>query len=81
MEKRQAQLQLMEDAISFLDQVKLTFINQPQVFNAFLDILKEVREKISIDVSDTVVRVFHLLRDHQELVNGFFRFIPVGRRI
>ena len=30
----------LEDAFSFLDQVKLTFEHQPQVYNDFLDIMK-----------------------------------------
>ena len=30
----------LEDAFSFLDQVKLTFEHQPQVYDDFLDIMK-----------------------------------------
>ena len=30
----------MEDALSYLDQVKFKFGNQPQVYNDFLDIMK-----------------------------------------
>ena len=30
----------VEDALSYLDQVRLTFENQPQVYNDFLDIMK-----------------------------------------
>jgi histone deacetylase complex regulatory component SIN3 len=30
----------VEDALSYLDQVKFKFGNQPQVYNDFLDIMK-----------------------------------------
>lgn len=35
----------MEDALSYLDQVKLQFGNQPQVYNDFLDIMKEFKSQ------------------------------------
>ena len=35
----------VEDALSYLDQVKLQFANQPQVYNDFLDIMKEFKSQ------------------------------------
>lgn len=35
----------VEDALSYLDQVKLQFGNQPQVYNDFLDIMKEFKSQ------------------------------------
>lgn len=35
----------MEDALSYLDQVKLQFGSQPQVYNDFLDIMKEFKSQ------------------------------------
>lgn len=35
----------MEDALSYLDQVKYKFGNQPQVYNDFLDIMKEFKSQ------------------------------------
>ncbi len=36
----------VEDALSYLDQVKLQFGNQPQVYNDFLDIMKEFKNQM-----------------------------------
>lgn len=35
----------VEDALSYLDQVKLKFGNEPQVYNDFLDIMKEFKSQ------------------------------------
>lgn len=35
----------VEDALSYLDQVKLQFGNHPQVYNDFLDIMKEFKSQ------------------------------------
>lgn len=35
----------VEDALSYLDQVKLQFGSQPQVYNDFLDIMKEFKSQ------------------------------------
>ena len=41
----QSQRLKVEDALSYLDQVKLQFGNQPQVYNDFLDIMKEFKSQ------------------------------------
>ena len=35
----------VEDALSYLDQVKLQFASQPQVYNDFLDVMKEFKSQ------------------------------------
>lgn len=35
----------VEDALSYLDKVKYKFNNQPQVYNDFLDIMKEFKSQ------------------------------------
>lgn len=35
----------VEDALSYLDQVKYKFNTQPQVYNDFLDIMKEFKSQ------------------------------------
>lgn len=37
----------VEDALSYLDKVKMQFGNQPQVYNDFLDIMKEFKSQRS----------------------------------
>uniref|UniRef100_A0A182K7V0 Paired amphipathic helix protein Sin3a n=1 Tax=Anopheles christyi TaxID=43041 RepID=A0A182K7V0_9DIPT len=78
----QAQLQRLkvEDALSYLDQVKFRFGNQPQVYNDFLDIMKEFKSQ-SIDTPGVIQRVSNLFRGHPELIVGFNTFLPPGYKI
>jgi paired amphipathic helix protein Sin3a len=43
--QQQFQRLKVEDALSYLDQVKYKFGNQPQVYNDFLDIMKEFKSQ------------------------------------
>ncbi|XP_014799772.1 PREDICTED: paired amphipathic helix protein Sin3a-like, partial [Calidris pugnax] len=43
--QQQFQRLKVEDALSYLDQVKLQFGSQPQVYNDFLDIMKEFKSQ------------------------------------
>lgn len=45
MQGHQFQKLKVEDALSYLDQVKYKFGNQPQVYNDFLDIMKEFKSQ------------------------------------
>ena len=62
-QQQQFQRLKVEDALSYLDQVKLQFGNQPQVYNDFLDIMKEFKSQtyvfasLLIEVSTLLVRV------------------------
>ncbi|OCT87071.1 hypothetical protein XELAEV_18020764mg [Xenopus laevis] len=70
----------VEDALSYLDQVKLQFGNQPQVYNDFLDIMKEFKSQ-SIDTPGVISRVSQLFKGHPELIMGFNTFLPPGYKI
>ena len=70
----------VEDALSYLDQVKYKFGNQPQVYNDFLDIMKEFKSQ-SIDTPGVIARVSQLFRGHPELIVGFNTFLPPGYKI
>jgi paired amphipathic helix protein Sin3a len=70
----------VEDALSYLDQVKLQFGNQPQVYNDFLDIMKEFKSQ-SIDTPGVISRVSNLFRGHPDLIVGFNTFLPPGFKI
>ncbi|XP_054713326.1 paired amphipathic helix protein Sin3a-like [Uloborus diversus] len=82
MQGHQMQFQRLkvEDALSYLDQVKYKFGNQPQVYNDFLDIMKEFKSQ-SIDTPGVIQRVSNLFRGHPELIVGFNTFLPPGYRI
>ncbi|KAK4337070.1 hypothetical protein RND71_043700 [Anisodus tanguticus] len=70
----------VEDALSYLDQVKFQFNSQPQVYNDFLDIMKEFKSQ-SIDTPGVIQRVSNLFRGHPELIVGFNTFLPPGYKI
>ncbi|KAJ3071498.1 Transcriptional regulatory protein sin3 [Podochytrium sp. JEL0797] len=70
----------VKDALSYLDQVKAQFFNQPDVYNRFLDIMKDFKSQ-SIDTPGVIDRVSSLFRGHPSLVTGFNTFLPPGYRI
>ncbi|XP_068579276.1 uncharacterized protein [Cebidichthys violaceus] len=47
----------VEDALSYLDQVKLRFGNQPQVYNDFLDIMKEFKSQSFTQITEVFGRM------------------------
>uniref|UniRef100_A0A8C2CAK9 Paired amphipathic helix protein Sin3a n=1 Tax=Cyprinus carpio TaxID=7962 RepID=A0A8C2CAK9_CYPCA len=69
-----------EDALSYLDQVKLQFGSHPQVYNDFLDIMKEFKSQ-SIDTPGVISRVSQLFKGHPDLIMGFNTFLPPGYKI
>ncbi|KTW30764.1 hypothetical protein T552_00476 [Pneumocystis carinii B80] len=70
----------VKDALSYLDQVKIQFSEQPDVYNRFLDIMKDFKSQ-SIDTLGVIERVSALFRGHPNLVQGFNTFLPPGYRI
>ncbi|XP_041085739.1 paired amphipathic helix protein Sin3b-like isoform X3 [Polyodon spathula] len=70
----------VEDALSYLDQVKIRFGNDPGIYNKFLDIMKEFKSQ-SIDTPGVISRVSQLFHGHTDLVLGFNAFLPPGYRI
>src|SRR5882757_3717485 len=43
-----------QDALSYLDQVKVQFADQPDVYNRFLDIMKDFKSQAYVDESRSV---------------------------
>ncbi|XP_063987548.1 paired amphipathic helix protein Sin3b isoform X4 [Diachasmimorpha longicaudata] len=78
--QQQFQRLKVEDALSYLDQVKFKFNDQPQVYNDFLDIMKEFKSQ-SIDTPGVITRVSNLFKGHPELIVGFNTFLPPGYKI
>ncbi|EIW74380.1 hypothetical protein CONPUDRAFT_140506 [Coniophora puteana RWD-64-598 SS2] len=68
------------DALSYLDAVKVRFSTQPDVYNHFLDIMKDFKSEL-IDTPGVIRRVSTLFHGHPELIQGFNTFLPVGYRI
>ncbi|KAJ3087675.1 Transcriptional regulatory protein sin3 [Quaeritorhiza haematococci] len=70
----------VKDALTYLDQVKIQFMDQPEVYNRFLDIMKFFKSQ-SIDTPGVIERVSTLFRGHPSLITGFNTFLPPGYRI
>ncbi|KAH7918661.1 hypothetical protein BV22DRAFT_1076029 [Leucogyrophana mollusca] len=68
------------DALSYLDAVKMQFHAQPDVYNHFLDIMKDFKSQL-IDTPGVIQRVSHLFTGHPALIQGFNTFLPAGYRI
>ncbi|KAL8919161.1 MAG: hypothetical protein Q9208_006921 [Pyrenodesmia sp. 3 TL-2023] len=76
----QGQQPILNDALSYLDQVKVRFVDHPDVYNQFLDIMKDFKSH-SIDTPGVIGRVSQLFAGHPELIQGFNTFLPPGYRI
>ena len=70
----------VEDALMYLDQVKMEFGDRPQIYNEFLDIMKTFKSQ-EIDTPGVIRRVAALFHGNKRLVLGFNTFLPEGYRI
>ena len=71
---------ILNDALNYLDQVKVRFVDQADVYNQFLDIMKDFKSQ-SIDTPGVIFRVSQLFNGHPNLIQGFNTFLPPGYRI
>ncbi|CDF40038.1 unnamed protein product [Chondrus crispus] len=70
----------VEDALAYLEQVKQEFNSHPDVYDHFLDIMKEFKAN-SIDTTEVIRRVITLFEGRKRLTLGFNTFLPPGYRI
>ncbi|KAI0078868.1 hypothetical protein K474DRAFT_1770646, partial [Panus rudis PR-1116 ss-1] len=68
------------DALTYLDTVKNQFHEQPDVYNHFLDIMKDFKSQ-QIDTPGVIERVSTLFQGNPELIQGFNTFLPPGYKI
>ncbi|KZW00593.1 hypothetical protein EXIGLDRAFT_639357 [Exidia glandulosa HHB12029] len=68
------------DALTYLDAVKARFSEAPEVYNMFLDIMKEFKTE-QLDTPGVIHRVSTLFRGHPMLIEGFNTFLPAGYHI
>ncbi|VDO43332.1 unnamed protein product, partial [Haemonchus placei] len=64
-------------ALSYLDQVKTQFADQPNVYTQFLDIMKDFKSQ-AIDTPGVITRVSRLFHGRSALIMGFNTFLPPG---
>lgn len=70
----------MQEALGYLDKVKMRFGGQPGVYSTFLDIMKQFKSH-TIDTEGVIDRVKSLFHGHPELILGFNQFLPPGFEI
>ncbi|KAG8737241.1 Transcriptional regulatory protein sin3, partial [Ceratobasidium sp. 414] len=70
----------VKDALSYLEMVKVKFQDKPDVYNQFLDIMKDFKSQ-AIDTPGVIDRVSGLFNGHTALIQGFNTFLPQGYRI
>ena len=70
----------VEDALLYLDQVKMEFGNRPHIYNEFLDIMKNFKSQ-TIDTPGVIRRVSELFAGNKKLVLGFNTFLPEGYKV
>ncbi|EIN13854.1 hypothetical protein PUNSTDRAFT_110022 [Punctularia strigosozonata HHB-11173 SS5] len=68
------------DALGYLDAVKNEFQDRPDVYNRFLDIMKDFKSQ-NIDTPGVIERVSRLFQGNALLIQGFNTFLPHGYRI
>jgi histone deacetylase complex regulatory component SIN3 len=67
----------VNDALSFLDQVKVAFRDEPLVYDHFLFVLKDLKDG-SIDTPGLIESVLYLFSDQPKLITDFNAFLPLG---
>ncbi|ORY94197.1 hypothetical protein BCR43DRAFT_507394 [Syncephalastrum racemosum] len=67
----------VRDALTYLDQVKMEFSDLPNIYNRFLDIMKEFKSQ-TLDTPGVIERVSMLFHGRPELISGFNTFLPPG---
>lgn len=70
----------VKDALSYLEQVKFQFHSRPDIYNLFLDIMKDFKSQ-TIDTPGVIERVSALFKGYPNLIQGFNTFLPQGYRI
>ncbi|XP_042006838.1 paired amphipathic helix protein Sin3-like 3 isoform X1 [Salvia splendens] len=77
---RSAQKLQTTDALSYLKVVKEKFQDKGDLYNEFLDVMKEFKAQ-RIDTSGVIVKVKELFRGERDLILGFNAFLPKGYEI
>ena len=70
----------VEDALMYLDQVKMEFGSQPEIYDLFLDIMNHFKSG-KIDTPGVIQKVSELFVGNKKLVLGFNTFLPEGYKV
>jgi histone deacetylase complex regulatory component SIN3 len=75
--KHDKQQPILSDALEFLDHVKVTTAYDPQIYNKFLDIMKDFKSG-AIDTPSVMERIAVLFATNMVLIQSFNMFLPPG---
>jgi histone deacetylase complex regulatory component SIN3 len=67
--------QQANSAVMYLDDVKREFIDQPDIYNEFLAVMKEFKSG-GLDTVGVRARVMELFKGHRKVLLGFNAFLP-----
>lgn len=74
---QQAPSRVLKRAVSYLERVKRTFADRPEVYRSFLAVMHAFKEQ-RIDIAGLVTQVYHLFEGYPNLLIGFNTFLPIG---
>jgi len=63
------------DALEYLNVVRTRFVNKPEAYSNFLEIMKEFKSQV-IDTSTVINKVAQIFAGHHDLIVGFNTFLP-----
>ncbi|KAK0232232.1 paired amphipathic helix [Armillaria nabsnona] len=68
------------DALRYLYAIRDQFPDKPEVYNRFLDIIRDCKNEL-IDIPSAVEQVAQLFHQHPRLIGGFNAFVPPEYRV
>ena len=71
---------ILNDAFSYLDRVKNTYPDRPDVYNRFLDMVIDFKSH-AIDTLGAASRTAHLFYNAPALIADFITFLPPGWKV
>ncbi|KAF2398885.1 PAH2 domain-containing protein [Trichodelitschia bisporula] len=71
----QARQPILNEALSYIDQVKFQFADQPDVYNQFLSLMQDFKIG-AIDTPGVIERISRLFAGNPGLIDGFNIFLP-----
>eukprot|EP01083_Nonionella_stella_P261422 890156_1 len=70
----------VQDAMGYLERVKMAFDARPDVYDNFLEVMKQFKAQ-TLDTEGVIEKVKVLFEGHPILIDGFNQFLPEGHRI
>jgi histone deacetylase complex regulatory component SIN3 len=68
---------VLNDALSYLDEIRDKYAEQPEIYEQFLELMKDYKRG-SADTPDVFKRVLDLFSSTPELIKSFNQFLPPG---